>query len=90
MYVPLRYWDALVDSHDVRGPRHGIVVDLDNVGRHFNNTLFIDLVGSAWIGSRGVTSEQISTVVRESLATRSLILAEAGGTSRRRILRGVQ
>jgi hypothetical protein len=77
MYLPLAYWDVLVDSPDVLGPRGGVRVDFDNVGRHINNTLFIDLVSSAWIGSRGVNTERITAIVRESLETRSLILAEA-------------
>jgi hypothetical protein len=76
MYLPLRYWDALIESPTVRGPKGGIVVDFDNVGRYLNNTLFIELVGSSWIGSRGATTNQITAVIRESLATRSLILAE--------------
>jgi hypothetical protein len=77
MYLPLGYWDALVESVGVRGPKGGIRVDFDNVVRHINNTMFIDLVGSGWIGSRGVTSRQITRVVRDSLANRSLLLAEA-------------
>jgi hypothetical protein len=77
MYLPVRYWDAVTNSAEVRGPKGGICVDFENVGRHINNTLFIELVTSAWIGSRGATTEQITAVVRESLASRSVILAEA-------------
>jgi hypothetical protein len=84
MYLPLAYWDALVDSPNVRGPRGGVAVTYDNVGRYMNNTTFIELVGASWIGSRGVSSKQIADVIRDSLASRSVILAEARGTAPRR------
>jgi hypothetical protein len=84
MYLPLGYWDVLVDSPNVLGPRGGIVVTYENVGRYMNNTTFIELVGASWIGSRGASTEQITAVIRESLASHSLILAEARGEVRPR------
>jgi hypothetical protein len=84
MYLPLGYWDVLVDSPNVLGPKGGVVVNYDNVGRYMNNSIFIDLVGASWIGSRGATTEQITAVIRGSLQTRSLILAEATGLVERR------
>ena len=77
MYLPLRYWDVLMASPSVRGPKGGVVVNFGNVDRHITNTLFIQLVGAAWIGSRGVTSARIGAIIRSSLAARSVILAEA-------------
>lgn len=79
MYLPLGYWDVLVDSPSVLGPKGGVVVNYDNVGRYMNNSIFIELVGASWIGSRGATTKQITAVIRDALETRSLILAEATG-----------
>jgi hypothetical protein len=78
MYIPLAYWDLLAGSADVLGPRGGIAVTHANAGRYFDNTQFVSLVQDAWIGSRGVTSEQITEIVRSGLdANRSIILAAA-------------
>lgn len=60
----------------------------ENAGRYFDNTQFVSLVQDAWIGSRGVTSDQITEIVRSGLdADRSVILAagkRAEGARRRR------
>lgn len=84
MYLPLGYWDVLVDSPNVLGPKGGVVINYDNVGRYMNNSIFIDLVGASWIGSSGATTKQITAVIRGALQTRSLILAEASGPVERR------
>jgi hypothetical protein len=68
----------------VLGPKGGVVVNYDNVGRYMNNSIFIELVSASWVGSRGVTSKEIAAVIRGSLKTRSLILAEASGPAERR------
>jgi hypothetical protein len=75
-YVPLSYWEQFVNSPYARGPRNGIYVGEDNIGRNYSNTLFIDLVRNGWIGSSGVPTSTISTVVQELLATGdSVVLA---------------
>jgi hypothetical protein len=90
MYIPLAYWDLLAGSADVLGPRGGVAVTHENAGRYFDNTQFVSLVQDAWIGSRGVTSDQITEIVRSGLdADRSVILAagkraDAGRRRRRR------
>ena len=87
MYIPIAYWDLLADSADVLGPRGGVAVTHQNAGRYFDNTQFVSLVQDAWIGSRGVTSDQITEIVRSGLdADRSIILAagKRAETARRR------
>jgi hypothetical protein len=79
MYLPIDYWDVLMASPRVLGPHGGLCVNYDNVGRYLNNTSFIALVSSAWIGSRGVPTARITNIIRASIATRSLVLAEARG-----------
>lgn len=78
MYIPLAYWDLLVISPQLVGPRGGIGVTHENAGRYLDNTQFVSLVQDAWIGSRGVTSTQITELIKSGLdADRSIILAAA-------------
>jgi hypothetical protein len=72
IYLPLDYWDLLAASDDTRGPRGGRVFSYETVRRTINNTLFAALVGRAFVGSRGVTSEAIAEVVACRLRRRSL------------------
>jgi hypothetical protein len=78
MYVPLAYWDLLVVSPQLVGPRGGIGITHENAGRYLDNTQFISLVQDAWIGSRSMTSTQTTELIKSSLvADRSIILAAA-------------
>jgi hypothetical protein len=80
IYLPLAYWDLLESSGALRGPRGGTVLTHKSAQRWINNTLFIELVQPAWVGSRGETTQQITDLIRSALAAkRSLILARAGG-----------
>ena len=81
MYLPLEYWDLALASNLTLGERGGRVVTFENIGRHLSNSQFIDLVGSGWIGSRGLASNRVTGIVRASLSGRkSVILAEARST----------
>ncbi len=90
MYIPLAYWDVLAASPQALGPRGGVAISHDNAGRYFDNTQFVSLIQDGWVGSRGLTSEQITEVIRSGLdAERSIILAaskpsEASANRRRR------
>jgi hypothetical protein len=78
MYLPLDYFDKLALAGRLKGPRGGTVVNYDNVGRWLNNSAFVGLVERAWVGTRGLTSTQLTTVIRRSLAAKhSLILPQA-------------
>ena len=78
MYLPLEYWDLALASSLTLGERGGRVVTFDNIGRHIPNSLFVELVTSGWIGSRGLTSAKVTDIVRASLSgNKSVILAEA-------------
>ena len=75
-YLPLEYWDVLETSGSLAGSRGGRVLTHATVSRYLTNTDFINLVRSSWVGSRGVTSRHIESVVAAGLeSNRSLILA---------------
>jgi hypothetical protein len=76
MYIPLDYWQHLIRSQQVLGPQGGISITKDNVGRYLNNTLFVQLAQSGWIGSRIGNKAILSTIICEALKNkRSVTLA---------------
>jgi len=80
MYLPLDFLDMLIASGSVAGPRGGRSINYKNVGRHINNTLFIQLLGAGWIGSTGVGLDEVLGIAAETLrSNRSLVLAADSG-----------
>jgi len=67
MYLPLDYWEILLNSSNVQGPNGGIRITYENVGRYINNTLFIQLVQAGWIGSRLSRTEALFQIIKQSL-----------------------
>lgn len=78
MYLPREYVDSLLQSDVTDGLKLGKLISYDNVKRHFNNTEFTQLVRDGWIGTRGVGTEEITKIIRESLAAdRAVIYARS-------------
>jgi len=78
MYLPLDYWQLLMNTGGAVGPRGGWAVTYDSAGRHLHNTMFTDLVGSGWIGSRLDVTTALEELVAALLeAKHSVVLAEA-------------
>jgi hypothetical protein len=76
MYLPIDYFDVLKDSPEMRGREQGLRISWNKTTRYMNNTLFIDLVKDGWIGTRAMTSDKLTEIIRESLeGKRSLFLA---------------
>ena len=63
IYLPLDYWDILVDSSNIFGPKKGKHITFENVGRYFNNTFFVELVKTGWIGSMVSAKDVITTSI---------------------------
>lgn len=94
MYLPLDYWDVLLESESVRGARGGRIITFDNAGRYLTNSQFIELIQAGWIGSRLEHTEAVTQLVRAAIeGDRSLVVAahmpgtERGGTRPRRGVR---
>lgn len=78
MYLPLDYYDELVASDDVKGPRDGVALSYGTVERYLNNDLFVQLVRGAWIGSRGATTKRLTDIALAGLSgDRSVTIAAA-------------
>jgi len=76
MYLPLSYWKLLLSSDATLGERGGRKISYGNLDRYINNTLFIELLQSGWIGSQVSDTELITKQIQESIAgNHSLVLA---------------
>ncbi len=76
LYIPLDYMEVLLQSPNTNGPLGGKRIIYTNVGRHFSNTLFIDLLQEGLIGSSPSASKAIYDEIQNSLSQgRSLTLA---------------
>jgi hypothetical protein len=78
MYLPLDYLDKLLATDRLKGPRDGVTIRYDRVGRWMTNGDFEAIVRNAWVGSRGLSTEEITKVARRSLdANHSIVMAAA-------------
>lgn len=69
MYLPLEYFTLLTQDPKSRGTRGAGRLDFHNVPRYFDNTSFISLVQSGWIGTTIAQSELLGELVREIVQT---------------------
>lgn len=80
MYLPLDFVDLLLADGSATGARGGASLGYGNVDRHLTNTQFTQLLGAGWIGTTGVTLQQLRDVARQTLDDgRSLVLAADSG-----------
>lgn len=78
MYLPLDYLDKLLATDRLEGPRGGVTIRYDRVRRWMTNGDFEALLRNAWVGSRGLSTEDLTKVVRRSLdAKHSIVMAAA-------------
>jgi hypothetical protein len=78
MYLPLDYLDKLLATDRLKGTRGGVTARYDRVGRWMTNGDFEALVRNAWVGSRGLSTNDVTKVVRRSLdAKHSIVMAAA-------------
>jgi hypothetical protein len=76
MYIPLGFWEILLESPDILGKRGGRILTFDTVSRYFNNTSFINLVREGWIGSRVLRTDVVTDIIHSSLEeNRAVVLA---------------
>jgi hypothetical protein len=69
MYLPLDYWKLLVQSPAIPGPRGGMRVTFENVGRHFDNSSFTMIVSKAWVGTTPSQSDVLKEAICQTLET---------------------
>lgn len=67
MYIPLDFWEEMLDSPDLKGPRGGQIFTFDNVPRYFSNTEFILLLKNGWVGSKYDVSNTLTQIINNAL-----------------------
>ncbi|MGH3542282.1 MAG: hypothetical protein ACRDRT_02685 [Pseudonocardiaceae bacterium] len=68
LYLPLSFLRLLLNDERIQGPKGGVYLGYEHVGRHIDNTIFLQLTKEGWIGSSGVSIETIGKIANGSLA----------------------
>ena len=79
-YLPLDYLDKLVKAGRLKGPKDGTIIDRVSVGRHLVNGSMVSLVSDAWVGTRGLATQQVEEVIRRSLDAGHSVVAAAAAS----------
>ena len=61
IYLPLDYWEVMLENMKDRQDK--VIFNEGNIGRNFNNTLFIELVQNGWIGARCLQASLLDDVI---------------------------
>ncbi len=76
MHVPLSLMESLLQADSIKGPKGGMRITWDNVGRYIGNDLFVQLVQDGWIGTHLGQEAELSEIIQRSLeADHSAIIA---------------
>jgi len=77
MYVSREYMHFLLGPNGPVGSRGGSKITFDNAPRYMTNSQFTALVNEGWIGTRGVQSAEIQTIVKRFYETgRAVVVAQ--------------
>jgi len=80
MYLPLDYWNLLIQSPKTRGPKGGIKITYDNVDRYLDNSAFVTLVADGWLGSAVSEERDLASLIKSGLeGKRSVYYARVTG-----------
>lgn len=80
MYLPLDYLDKLLATDRLEGPQGGVAIRYDRVGRWMTNGDFEVLLRNAWVGSRSLSTEDLTKIIRRSLKAKHSVMAAAAST----------
>lgn len=65
MYLTREYMNFLLGSYGPKGPQGGARIDFQNSPRYLTNSQFSSYVREGLIGTRGVNSDQIRTLIQQ-------------------------
>jgi hypothetical protein len=76
MYLPLEYWELIIQHPTLVGPKGGNRLGYSNVRRYFDNTEFITIASNGWIGTNINQSSMLEAAIKSTLENgRTAILA---------------
>ena len=82
LYVPSELLMRLHDGGQLIGPRGGAAVTHDNLGRWLSNDQFAELVKKGWVGSSGISVQDVRDFVSASLQDGRVAVIAAHSTAR--------
>jgi hypothetical protein len=68
MYFPLDLFELTLADRRIRGERGGLRIGWHNAPRYLTNTEFLLLLQKAFIGSTGVTTAELTTLINQVVA----------------------
>ncbi len=76
MYIPREYMHFLCGDQGGKGPKGGSQITFENAPRYFTNSQFAASIHAGWIGTRGIQTVGIRSMIKEYYETeRSLMVA---------------
>lgn len=87
LYVPSELLKRLHDGGQLTGPRGGGAVTHENLRRWLSNDQFTELVKKGWVGSSGVTAEDVRDFVAANLQDGRIAVIAAHSTAPSTLIR---
>lgn len=85
MYVTREYMHFLLGPNGPHGPAGGTQITFENTSRYLTNTQFTSMVNDGWVGTRGVRTQVLRTMVERFYESgRALVVAREKRTARGR------
>jgi hypothetical protein len=81
LYVPSEYIRRLHGNGQLIGPRGGAAVTHDNLRRWLSNDQFTELVKKGWVGSSGITAQDVRDFVAANLQDGRIAVIAAHSTT---------
>ncbi|CAJ0785327.1 hypothetical protein R8510_05374 [Ralstonia chuxiongensis] len=76
MYVPREYMHFLLGPNGPKGPQGGAQITFEGAPRYLTNSQFAASVHAGWIGSRGVQSQTVRSMIQSFYETgKALVVA---------------
>lgn len=76
MYIPREYMHFLIGPNGPKGPAGGSQITFDGAPRYLTNSQFAESLHAGWIGTRGVQSSALNSILRQFYETgRALLVA---------------
>lgn len=82
LYVPSDLLKRLHDDGQLKGPRGGEAVTHDNLRRWLSNDQFAELVKKGWVGSSGISAQDVRDFVTANLQDGRIAVIAAHSTRR--------
>lgn len=80
MYIPREYMHFLLGPYGPKGPQGGTQITFDGAPRYLTNSQFTASIHEGWIGTRGVQTETLATLIQQFYETgRATIVAYETG-----------